>query len=78
MKKLMITLAALATLTAGCGDKDACDEGYNECDGDILMECVDGELVEAEDCAASQMTCHVMGGGDDHCMDDGGDSGMDM
>ena len=80
MKSWIPTIAlTLAASLSGCGDKDACDDGDNDSDGDVLMECVDGELVESEDCAASEMICHAMGGGDDHCMDEGAmDSGMEM
>ena len=62
-----IVAMALFALIA-CGGE--CAEAEFSCDGDILMECVDGELVESEDCAASEMTCHVMGDGTDHCMSD--------
>lgn len=69
------TLMMAAVMAVGCGDKDCTDSDY-ECDGDVLMECVDGELVESQDCAASEMICHNMGDGTDHCMEDGAmDSG---
>ena len=56
----------LATLLTGCGT--TCTEAEFTCDGEVLMECVDGELVESEDCAADNMICHAMGDGTDHCM----------
>lgn len=64
------SMIAMALLTLiGCGGE--CTEAEFTCDGDVLMECVDGELVESEDCAASEMICHAMGDGTDHCMTDG-------
>ena len=54
------------SILAGCSG--GCEEEAFTCDGDVLMECVDGELVESEDCAASEMICHAMGDGTDHCM----------
>jgi len=74
MKRLLPILAALSALAVGCG-KDDCEDGYYECDGDVLLVCDGGELIEDEDCAASEMICHAMGGGDDHCMEEGA---MDM
>ena len=55
-------------LLFGCGEDtastEACEEGAASCDGDVLVECVDG--VEAEtDCAAEGLTCHAEMG---HCM----------
>jgi len=69
---MIASIIAVALLTlSGCGGE--CTEAEFTCDGDILMECVDGELMESEDCSASEMVCHEMGDGTDHCMSD-----MDM
>ena len=56
----------ILSMLVGCGG--GCEEEAFTCEGDVLMECVDGELVESEDCAASEMICHAMGDGSDHCM----------
>jgi len=60
----------LVTLLVGCGDKDTgleCDEGFQECDGDLVVECVDGEWVEQEDCAAEDKVCEDSGDGSADC-----------
>lgn len=67
---MMGSIFVMALLTViGCGGECADDEFT--CAGEVLMECVDGELVESEDCAASEMICHAMGDGTDHCMTEG-------
>ena len=62
-------LMVLAALTACGEDEPACDEAVVSCDGTVLQECVDGELVDVEDCADEGMICHEEHG---HCMLDGG------
>ena len=59
-------LSLVLAVLIGCGG--ACEEAEFSCEGDVLMECVDGELVESEDCAAADMLCHDMDDGTDHCM----------
>jgi hypothetical protein len=72
MLRALILFPALALSLVACGDKDECTTGNNTCEGDVLMECVDGAWEESEDCAASEMICHDMGEGDEsHCMMEG-------
>jgi len=63
-------LGTLAACDGGGGEETTpCEEGSVSCDGDFLVECVDGEELET-DCAADGMECHEEMG---HCMDMGGD-----
>lgn len=51
---LMGFVAACDATNNSCvGDAQSCDA-----DGLILQDCVDGQLVEAENCAESGETCH--------------------
>ena len=71
MKKWMILLAAVASLSLGCDGESACEtEGVYQCDGDTLQVCTDGAWEIDEECPDSDMICHDMGD-DSHCMLDG-------
>lgn len=66
----MVRWVMMALWVVGCsGDSDEgtgepCTEGQVVCEGDVLVECVDGEEVET-DCAAEGLMCHEEMG---HCM----------
>jgi len=71
MRFMVFGLVAMVSMPmVGCDGGDdgeetaACEEGTATCDGDFLVECVDGEEVET-DCAADGMMCHEEMG---HCM----------
>lgn len=62
----ILALSLLAACGGGGGDDaEGCTDGEIFCDGDFLVECVDGEEVET-DCAVDGMMCHEEMG---HCMD---------
>jgi len=69
LEHLMLAVGLTLGVAAcdGGGDEETtegCEEGSVSCDGDFLVECVDGEEVET-DCAADGMMCHEEMG---HCM----------
>jgi hypothetical protein len=70
----MLVLSALAIGCGGGGDEEGCTEGEVYCDGDLLIECIDGAEVES-DCAADGMMCHEEMG---HCMEMTGEGDMSM
>ncbi|TNE92676.1 MAG: hypothetical protein EP330_00760 [Deltaproteobacteria bacterium] len=70
---MRILALTLPLVLAACGTTaDDCVEDEYSCDGNILMQCVGGELVEDTNCDDVGLTCHAEMG---HCMDMS-DSGM--
>ncbi|HHO50705.1 MAG TPA: hypothetical protein ENK18_07470 [Deltaproteobacteria bacterium] len=69
---MMSCLIALAAACGGDGKETSCDtEGAFSCDGQLLMVCTGGVLVQDADCDVEGGTCHAAMG---HCMED--DTGM--
>ncbi|MBX2796064.1 MAG: hypothetical protein KTR31_00305 [Myxococcales bacterium] len=62
-------LAPMFLVLAACsGEGEACTDNEFSCDGQLLMQCVDGALVEHADCAVDGGECDAAMG---HChMDD--------
>lgn len=67
----------MVVVFVACDPANPCVDGELSCDstGLILQDCVDGELVEQENCADSGETCHA-DMGPAHCGP--ADMGMDM
>ncbi len=67
--KWMLKVVAVSALAIACdgggSGEEGCVEGDVSCDGDLLVECIDGEEVET-DCAVDGMMCHAEMG---HCME---------
>jgi hypothetical protein len=76
LTRLSFVAIALGALAA-CGGDPECTTGEFDCDGDMLLECVDEVWEDSQDCAADGMMCHADGG---HCMEmsETMDSGMSM
>ena len=64
-----LSLLTVAALVA-CGETEAeaepeCDDGAQQCDGDVVQYCVEGLWEDTQDCAADGLMCHAELG---HCM----------
>lgn len=66
MKSMMkFVFLSLMVACGGGESEEGCTDGEIFCDGDFLVECLDGEEVET-DCAVDGMMCHEEMG---HCME---------
>lgn len=71
MRWVALWSVALAACTGGEG----CEERAFSCDGQLLLQCVDGAEVEVSDCDVEGGMCMASMG---HCHHDTMDSGMEM
>lgn len=68
--KTWIAFAALSLGAAGitaCATS-VCEDGEQQCSGEQIQTCVDGQWGDAEDCATAGEACMTMDSGLEHCM----------
>ena len=65
---MMMTLIAGAALAVTACPAAQCEDGEQQCSGDQVQTCADGQWGEATDCDAGQ-ACMTMDSGVEHCME---------
>lgn len=63
---IMALLALGAAAVTACPAAE-CEDGEQQCSGEQIQNCVDGQWGEAEDCETGQ-ACMTMDNGVEHCM----------